>query len=208
MPNFNDITGKRFNNLTVLSRAENSGKRVMWKCLCDCGGEIITRSDSLKTGHTVSCGCVSKTRLAQHREKHGKVGSRVYSIWQGMKNRCINESSASYSMYGGRGIYVCDEWLDFNTFYKDMGDPPKSSSIERIDNNKGYCKENCKWATSYEQSRNKRSNVNISWNGKKMVLEDWAAHLNINIHTLYARVIRYKWTIERAFTQQVNTRKI
>lgn len=204
MPGLKDLTGEKFNHLTVVERATNDGKRVMWKCKCDCGGEIITRGHSLQTGHTVSCGCVSSQRLAEHRNKHGKVGSRVYGIWQGMKDRCYNPGSTKYYLYGGRGIAVCEEWKEsFEAFYRDMGDPPTGYSIDRKDPNKGYCKDNCRWASSFEQARTKRTNILISWRGEERVLEDWATHLGMNVATLYARVVRYKWDVERAFTRPI-----
>lgn len=204
MPSLKDLVGEKFNHLTVIDRAPEKGKRVMWRCLCDCGGEIITRGDSLRTGHTVSCGCVGLKRLAERRNKHGKVGTRVYGIWQGIKNRCLNPRSAHYRLYGGRGITVCQEWaLSFDAFYRDMGDPPDGFSIDRKDPDKGYCIENCRWATSFDQARNKRSNIPIEWRGETRILGDWAAHLGMNAATLYARVIRYKWDVERAFTRPI-----
>ena len=204
MPSLKDLVGEKFNHLTVIARAENDGKRVMWKCKCDCGGEIVTRGYSLKTGHTVSCGCVSSQRLAEHRNKHGKVGSRVYRIWQLMKDRCCNPKNTNYYLYGARGIAICQEWRDsFEAFYRDMGDPPDGHSIDRKDPEKGYCIENCRWATSFDQARTRRTNIFIAWRGEERVLEDWATYLGVNSATLYARVVRYKWDVERAFTRPI-----
>lgn len=204
MPSIKDLTGERFNQLLVIRRAENQGRRVMWVCRCDCGGEIVTRGHSIQTGHTVSCGCVGLKRLSDHRYTHGKYGSRAYGIWQGMKSRCYSPGNTSYRIYGGRGISVCQEWREsFEAFYRDMGDPPEGFSIDRKDPDKNYCLENCRWASSFDQARTKRSNIHVSWRGEDRVLEDWATHLNINIATLYARVVRYNWDIERAFTRPI-----
>lgn len=203
MPSLKDISGEKFNHLTVIARAENQGKRVMWRCKCDCGGEIITRGDSLQTGHTVSCGCISSQRLAEHRYKHGKVGSRAYMTWQSMKDRCLNQNNENYYLYGGRGIKVCEGWMNFEGFFLDMGDPPQGHSIDRKDPDGNYCKENCRWASTYDQARTKRTNIVIEWGGQTRILADWSAHLGINVDTLYARIVRYKWGLERAFTRPV-----
>lgn len=202
------LVGQRFNNLTVIEQAPKKGKRIMWRCRCDCGGEITTRCDSLKTGHTVSCGCVGKSKLDLGREKHGRYKTRAYSTWQSMKSRCLNERDDSYHDYGGRGITVCNEWMNFENFYADMGDPGDGETIDRMDNNEGYCKSNCRWASSHQQSRNKRSNIVIKWQGQEKILSDWAEHLSINVATLYARIVRYGWSVERAFTRPISKNKM
>lgn len=125
-----------------------------------------------------------------------------YTIWGEMKARCLNKNRENY---GGRGITVCSRWLRFEEFIKDMGTrPSKNHSIDRIDNDKGYFKENCKWATWKEQSRNKRNNVNITYQGKTQCLPDWAEELGISKSTLQSRINRSNWPIERAFTTLAN----
>jgi len=136
------------------------------------------------------------------KKTHGACRSTEYSIWQNMKNRCKNLND---SRYGGRGIFVCDRWLNsFDNFLSDMGRRPNIMfSIERISNDKGYSPENCRWATKKEQSANRRSNIKIEYNGESMILSEWAKKINIPYPTLLNRVNK-KWTIEDAFTTPVN----
>jgi hypothetical protein len=105
---------------------------------------------------------------------HGRTKSKAYRCWDSMKQRCLNQKDNAYQSYGGRGIKVCDTWMQFEAFYQDMGDPPKGMTIDRIDNNGDYEPGNCRWATKVEQSRNKRSNVWLTVDGETKLLTDWA----------------------------------
>lgn len=198
-----DLTGKRFKYLIVIERAESKNKRTMWRCRCDCGGYIVTRADALKIGDSLSCGCYGMRRFKESKETHKLSKTRVYHIWENMKQRCLNKNKTSFHLYGGRGITLCEEWMVFQNFYDDMGLPNKDQSIDRIDNEKGYSKVNCRWATPREQSRNKRTNILIEWDGEKKVLSDWADFLGIKVATLYTRVVRLGWDIDRAFNEPV-----
>jgi hypothetical protein len=155
---FIDLTGQKFNSLTVVSRAENRGKSVVWNCLCDCGNETQVRSGNIRNGHTQSCGCKTK----EHLTTHGlwRKQPTEHSIWTNMKQRCYNPNAKYYDIYGGRGITVCGEWKDdFAKFFEDIGERPSANhSLDRIDGNKGYSKDNCRWATAVEQGRNQRVN--------------------------------------------------
>lgn len=144
-----DLTGQTFGLLTVQSRAPNRDGNVMWACTCACGGSIDFRADRLLDKYMSSCGCrVGAT--------HNMSGTSEYGIWINMRDRCNNPFNQNYHRYGGRGIYVCDSWDEsFINFYADMGDRPEGMSIDRIDNNKGYSPDNCRWATNLQQSVNK-----------------------------------------------------
>ena len=140
------------------------------------------------------------------REKHGMYKTRFYRIWRKMRTRCNNPNSTKYYMYGDRGIKVCERWGKFLNFKEDMYEGyldhvekfgEKNTSIERKNNSKGYSKLNCVWATCKEQSKNMRSNVVVKYNGKEMIVSDWARELDINLNPLYYRI--KNWTVKRAF---------
>jgi len=194
-----DLKGRKFNKLKVLSFAYvNVG--AYWNCICDCGNEIIVSSSNMIQGNVKSCGCLLK--------KHGLYKTKIYKAWYGMKDRCYNKNNAKYHNYGGRGIKVCDEWNNFINFKNDMYDSylkhikkydKRNTSIERIDNNKGYYKENCKWATIIEQARNKLTTINITYNGETKCIIDWSRELGINKDTIYYR-LKNGWSIEESLT--------
>lgn len=161
-----DISGKKFGRLTVICRAEDektsSGRNhITYICKCDCGNKITVKAESLRSGNTKSCGCLSKEITKSRMLKHGFANSQIYKIWRGMKQRCYYKNHKSFKDYGGRRITVCDEWKnDFQTFYDYVSQLPhfceEGYSLDRINNNGNYEPANVRWATAKEQANNKR----------------------------------------------------
>lgn len=183
-----ELTGKRFGNITVISRAENTkGGKTQWLCRCDCGKEWVVQAGNLKK--------IKMCRECSYKNpyvKHRGYGTRLYNIYMGMKNRCENKKNYSYSYYGERGIVVCEEWQDFNKFQEwanDNGYDDKKT-IERIDVNGNYCPANCDWVDIKTQSRNKRNSLRFEIDGKIQDLAEIAEKYNVNYFTLYSRVKR------------------
>lgn len=145
-----DLTGMRFGKLMVIRRAPNNGEKILWYCQCDCGRRSKVYTGNLRRGRTKGCGCqiVHQT--------HDMSYTSTYRIWAGMKQRCLNPRSHAWKYYGGRGIVITKRWLKFENFFADMGERPPRLTIERTNNEKGYSKRNCIWATRSQQQHNKR----------------------------------------------------
>lgn len=214
----NDLTGKRFGRLFVLNREETKkspggNKRTMWKCKCDCGKETIVWSYSLTSGKTTSCGCYQLERRIEESVKanttHNGSKERLYGIWHGILIRCNSKNSKPYPLYGGRGIRVCKEWMDYAKFrewaMKSGYDPlaPKGvCTIDRIDVNGDYCPENCRWADAKTQCNNERVNRRIEYGGRTQTLTQWAEEVGIGDTTLAYRLDN-GWQIEEALFKPV-----
>lgn len=153
--------------------------------------------------HTESCGCLNKDLVAAIHKKHGMYLSPIYGIWQSMVDRVKNKKNHNYHNYGGRGITVCDKWLTFEGFYEDMGDRPEGLTLDRIDNDLGYCKENCHWVTQKEQCNNTRRNRYIMFKGKVQTISQWSEELGISDIVLRGRLFQSKWSIQKSFTTPV-----
>lgn len=192
------MVGKRFGYLVVTREAPRSAHGIaMWICKCDCGNVTKPiRSGDLRFGKVQSCGCLHKRQLSDMVKKHGLKHTRLYSIWQNMKNRCRNANVPCYATYGGRGISVCDEWKDnFQAFYDWAMESGYSDdlTIDRIDVNGNYCPENCRWMTQKDQSNNLRKNVIVEIESEKHTLSEWSRISGVRYTTLYQRYLR-GWT--------------
>ncbi len=197
-----DLTGQRFGRWLVIELAGQSpGGNFLWLCRCDCGNEKPVLSGSLRSGVSKSCGCYSAELTTAKNKTHGLYGTPEYCSWAGMKYRCLTPTCKRYEDYGGRGITVCERWMRFENFLEDMGNKPSPEmGIERIDNDKGYYPENCKWGTEEEQQNNKRNSVFIEFKGIKKTLAQWAREVGIPCSALRARIIDYGWDIEKSLT--------
>lgn len=197
------MIGKEFGRLIVIKRmGRDKNNYPLWQCKCACGNYVLQTVNHLTTGNSKSCGCLRKELQIKRQTTHGKTKTLTYRIWQDMKDRCSNSKHQSFKNYGGRGILVCKRWLKFDNFLKDMGEKPEGLSIDRIKNNRGYYKNNCHWATRNYQSRNKRSNRIITFNGKTQCLSDWARELSLPTVTLWSRIYSYKFPLKKALTSK------
>jgi hypothetical protein len=156
-----DITGQRFGFLTILEKSDkrDNSKAQFWRVQCDCGNQKEINGAGIRRGVVVSCGCFAKQQRKKATTFHGESNNLTYKSWGNMIQRCTNKKHINYPNYGGRGITVCDSWLNYQNFVADMGQRPNAKmSLDRIDNDKGYSKDNCKWSTQTEQTRNRRLN--------------------------------------------------
>lgn len=185
-----DLTGLRFNHLTVIERADNDKNgKSMWKCVCDCGNECIVNGSHLRNKNQKSCGCHLR------RPEIEQIDKRIIRIWADMYTRCYNKNEKPYKNYGGRGITICDEWLGkggCRRFYEWAMQNGYSDNltIDRIDNNGNYEPNNCRWATYEEQVNNRRISVRVLYEGKEITPKELSKVTGININTIYSRLRR------------------
>lgn len=215
MGKLNNLAGERFGRLLVLGRSENDWidknerRYPRWDCVCDCGNKITARADALRSGHTKSCGCYKRKKCAERvvamNTTHGGADSRLYNTWSHMKARCLNKNNKSYSHYGGRGIKICDAWLnDFDEFrrwallhgYNDQ------LTIDRIDVNGNYEPENCRWADHKTQANNTTKNHYIEYGGERHTLSQWSEITGVPPYAIRKR-IKNGWSLKDALETPV-----
>lgn len=194
----NDLIGQRFGKLTVIKRLENNYHgNTTWLCKCDCGNEIKVLGYRLTTGQTKSCGCLK----SKYKGKQKRIRDIIHSRYHNMKQRCYNPNEKAYKNYGGRGITVCEEWKQsFEPFYDwaICNGFKEYLTIDRIDNNKGYSPENCRWITRKEQNNNFRKNRLITYNGETKTMAQWAEILNIK-YKIFSSRFASGWSLDRLF---------
>ena len=211
MPKLIDLTGQKFGRLTVIKREEplrrvNGRAYARWVCECECGKTALVTGDALRRGTQVSCGCYRNEQMSKRNKKHDKTDSRAYYVWSSMKSRCSNSNVPQYKFYGGRGIYVCDEWKNsFEAFYTwlidngyDESAPRGLYTIDRIEPDGPYTTENCRLVTQLEQANNLRSNRWIECDGEKHTLAQWSRITGVPSWKIRSRIDNLGWTNEKA----------
>lgn len=197
----NDLVGETYGRLTVQRvYGRDARKNILWYCACICGGRAIAYAYDLRAGKVKSCGCLSREGMHTTHgfARAGAARSPIYSIWATMIQRCTNPKDRAYKNYGARGITVCKRWEKFERFLADMGEPPVGHSLDRKNNEKGYSKSNCRWATAQMQSRNKRSNVYV-WVGRtQYALADACEVLGVTRQCIYYRMKAHQLTHQEA----------
>ena len=194
-----DLTGKVYKKLTVIERIPSGNRGVRWKCLCECGNEVVAYSADLVAGNKGSCGCLIATRGII---THGLTGTSLYHRYKNMIRRCDDPKNKSYGNYGGRGITYCEKWSTFEGFLDDM----QSSyipglTLERKDVDGNYCKENCCWADYFVQSNNRRSNHHVTYEGRDYTIAELSRKLGV-AQWLLGRRIREGHTAEEVIHEK------
>ncbi len=187
-----DLTGQQFGHWTVLSYIGPAPGSMMWLCRCQCGVERAVSAGNMKAGKSISCGCIQAKTTSQRLFKHGQSSHPIYTSWAGLKSRCLNENDVDFSHYGGRGIRVCDRWLeDFWHFWSDMAAEWRPGlSVERKDVNGNYEPKNCCWATQSRQMRNTRRTIMLDTPWGKMSVTDAAEKAGIKPAILRQRIYK------------------
>lgn len=200
MGRFIDLTGQQFGRLTVIKVQGKRNRDIMWECKCNCGNTHIVSRGDLRSGMVKSCGCLRKENSVKMLISHGQADTRLYKIWLNMKRRCSSPKCQRYERYGARGILVCEEWEAFENFYKWAMESGYSDelTIDRINIDKNYSPENCRWATRKEQQQNTSRTHWLEYKGEKHCLSEWAEIIGINYKALFQRLNR-GWSVEKAF---------
>ncbi len=210
------LAGEKFGRWTAIHPVAGC-ERKKWVCRCDCGTERAVQPSCLRSGSSQSCGCLHREVVSElaktMRLKHGASrgdGTRAYTSWLLITQRCTNKNNKKYKDYGGRGITVCERWTGpdgFATFLSDMGEPPPGMTIDRKENNGGYSPENCRWATAKQQSRNRRSNIMVTMNGMTKTLIEWCEEFGVKYKLVHNRVRGLGWDVSKAITSPAKAKR-
>lgn len=195
-----NLTGQKYGKLYVVEKTKEKTKKgdYKYRCICDCGNEVLVVGANLKNNHSKTCGCSRSTISKGYRNKN----IRIYNIYQNMKQRCYDKNAKSYKNYGARGIIVCKEWLeDYELFYNwAINNGYKNNlSIDRVDVNGNYEPSNCRWATREQQANNTRNSRYITYNNCTKTLAEWAKILKMSQQKLRYRIIN--WDLDKAFNK-------
>lgn len=205
MSAFIDLAGQRFGRWTVLERVGKRSGKLTWLCRCDCGKTKSVVGTTLTRGRSRSCGCFRIDDLKARKTTHGETNkTRLYSIWHNMLSRCRNPKNKNYKDYGGRGITVCPEWENSYVAFRDWAYANGYSddlSIDRINNDKGYNPDNCRWATVTEQTNNRRNVKQITFNGETHTIREWSVLTGIAYEIIYGR-LNAGLSADRALTEK------
>lgn len=202
-----DLAGQRFGRLLAIRRVPAPGKS-RWQCRCDCGEMIVASANNLRSGRSGSCGCLHRARVgasnAELKRTHGMCGTPTYRTWLSMKQRCHDENTPAYKLYGARGIAVCERWRNsFDAFMADMGARPVGTTIDRINNDGNQEPGNCRWARQVEQERNKTNNRRLNFDGKERPLAEISEMTGVAYHLLHDRIVRRGWSLVEALSTPV-----
>lgn len=206
-PKMIDLTGKTFGKLFVIEYIGKISGANKWLCRCECGSLKAISGHSLRAGTTISCGCERKKRATASNTKHGQANTRLYQVWHKMKQRCDNPNVKQYKNYGGRGISYCAEWGEFSVFYEWAKTKYKPGlTIERVDVDKNYSPDNCRFATNTEQQNNRRNNHFITYKGQKKTIAEWSIISGIDRRTIASRIDTRGWDPIKAITTPIDKR--
>lgn len=198
-----NLIGNKYGMLTVIEKGESTKRgKLTWKCRCDCGNikKKSVNGYDLKSGKVKSCGCYYSISNARRNVTHGDTSSRLYRIWQGVKARCYRKSTKEYAYYGGKGINVCKDWLEYLKFKEWAYNNGYSDklTLDRIDNNKGYFPDNCRWVSYTIQARNRSNNRVVNVNQEEHTLSEWSEISGINAATIAWR-LDHGWNEDELF---------
>lgn len=210
-PRFQDLTGRVYSRLTVIRWSHRIAKNStnvthFWMCQCSCGSPAKpVATSALRTGRTVSCGCNKREKATRHgfctNDAVKAAGPSPHKAWAGMKGRCLNPKAKGYKNYGGRGIKICEKWIEFEGFYEDMGPTyEKGLKLDRRDNNGDYTKENCQWVTHKQNCNNTRGNRTVEWRGLTRTIAEWSDATGLEWQTIAGR-IEAEWPLDDVFTK-------